>query len=75
MERSFLPTSSTRSSFSWRRLARNMGPPAWFSRIHSRAKAPDWISPRISFMVRRVSSVMMRLPRVRSPYSAVSLME
>ena len=42
-----------------------------FSAIHSRAKSPDWISPRISFIAARVSSPITRLPRVRSPYSAV----
>jgi hypothetical protein len=44
-----------RLKFSW---------PARFSAIHSRAKSPDWISPRIFFISARVSSVMMRLPRL-----------
>ena len=51
-----------RWKFSW---------PASFSAIHSRAKSPDWISPRILRIASRVSSVMTRVPRVRSPYSAV----
>ena len=55
-------SSRMRWKFSW---------PALFSAIHSRAKSPDWISPRISFIAARVSSVITRLPRVRSPYSAV----
>ena len=37
----------------------------------TRANSPDWISPRMAFMAWRVSSEMTRLPRVRSPYSAV----
>ena len=51
-----------RWKFSW---------PARFSAIHSRANVPSWISPSTFFMAARVSSVMIRLPRVRSPYSAV----
>src|SRR3954447_16141539 len=58
----FLPSSRMRWKFSW---------PAWFSAIHSLANSPDWISERICFIASRVGSPITRLPRVRSPYSAV----
>jgi hypothetical protein len=45
--------------------------PARFSAIHSRAKEPSWISERSCFIAARDSGPITRLPRVRSPYSAV----
>src|SRR6185503_15216026 len=75
IERSCSPTSSIWCSAALRRSALYTGRPAWFSRIHSWANLPPWISPRILRISARVSSVMMRGPRVRSPYSAVSLIE
>src|SRR5450759_146961 len=74
MPRSSLPTVSIRCSLPWRCSALNTGRLAWFSRIHSRANSPLWISASSSRMVSRTFSSMMRGPRVRSPYSAVSLM-
>ena len=58
----FLPSSRMRWKFSW---------PALFSAIHSRAKSPDWISAEDLLHRRRGSRRSTRLPRVRSPYSAV----
>ncbi len=46
----------------------------WFSRIHSFANSPDWISSRSSCMTPYTSGPMTRGPRVRSPYWAVLLM-
>ena len=48
--------------------------PACFSRTHSGANAPEWISSRIFLHVlSRTCSSMTRGPRVTSPYFAVSL--
>src|SRR6202044_4188774 len=62
-ERSSRPTSSTSVLACSARMRLKFSWPARFSAIHSRAKAPDWISPRILRMLARVSSVITRLPR------------
>ena len=71
IERSSLPSRSIWWPLPSSRMRLKFSCPARFSAIHSRAKAPDWISPSTSFMAWRVASEMIRRPRVRSPYSAV----
>src|SRR5205085_11948831 len=73
--RRWAPTASIGCSADWRRRALKTGRLAWFSRIHSLAKAPVWISDRIFFISWRVSEVTILGPRVMSPYSAVSEIE
>ena len=51
------------------------GRPPSLSATHSSAKRPSWISSRILRISAFTASVMMRGPRVRSPYSAVSEIE
>src|SRR5207245_8189393 len=75
MPRSFSPTRSMRCSFPAASSLLKFGLPAWCSAIHSSANAPDWMSASSSRITRRVSPVMIRAPRVRSPYSAVLLTE
>ena len=75
IERSSLPTFSIRPRLSVSLKLLNTGRFAWFSTTHSRANCPDWISFRIFRISARVSSVMILGPLVRSPYSAVSLIE
>ena len=54
-----------------RRIAFIVGALAWFSRMNSLANCPVWISCRIFFISARTCSLMIRGPRVKSPYSAV----
>src|SRR5690606_32789078 len=72
--RSFAPVASMGCSLSALTQASYRGLPASFSAIHSRANWPDWISPRMSFMRARVSSVMTRGPDLTEPHLAVSEM-
>ena len=58
------PTSSIRCVLPSSRSLSKTGRPAWFSRIHSRAKTPLWISRRIYFISARAASPTMRGPRV-----------
>ncbi len=71
MARKRSPTSSIGWAALRVRMALKLVWLTWFSSIHSRAKRPDWMSSRIRFISARVSSVMIRVPRVYSPYSAV----
>jgi hypothetical protein len=54
IERSCLPSRSIWWSACSSRMRLKFSWPARFSAIHSRANAPDWISPRISFIAARV---------------------
>src|SRR5439155_11577905 len=60
--RSSAPTFSTSSSFACRRKLLKAGRPAWFSRIHVRAKVPSWISRRICRISSRTAGLMTRGP-------------
>ncbi len=70
-----LPTDSTWCCLPASRRRWKLERPPLLSAIHSSAKLPSWISPRIFFISAFVWSVMMRGPRVTSPYSAVSEIE
>ncbi len=71
MSRSSLPTFSISWSVPALRSSSNFLSPDLFSSMNSLANSPDWISARISFIAAREASPITRLPRVRSPYSAV----
>jgi len=71
--RSFLPSASSGCAASTLRIVANDALFAWFSNIHSDAKLPFWISSSILRISSRVRASMTLGPRVRSPYSAVSL--
>src|SRR5919202_4557582 len=58
------PTLSTCNSASRRRMARKLAPPAWFSKTHSFANLPLWISVRISRIRFLTLSSMRRGPEV-----------
>src|SRR5205823_3446024 len=62
--RSVAPTCSIRWSFCSRRMRWKLGPPWRLSSIHSRAKAPLWISARICCIRARTAGVMSVGPRV-----------
>src|SRR3972149_10563916 len=62
MERSSFPTFSIGCSASFLRIAKKLGRPAWFSRIHSRAQGPVWVSPRIFCISALTRSSMIRGP-------------
>ena len=57
------------------RSALKLARPVSLSATHSSAKRPSWISSRILRISAFTASLMMRGPRVRSPYSAVSEIE
>src|SRR5438552_3476355 len=75
MARNRAPTSSIGCCSPRLSKALYWGRLAWHSRIHSLANRPLWISSRMRFISCLVSSVMMRGPRVTSPYLAVVLIE
>jgi hypothetical protein len=75
MPRSSLPTASIWWDLPASRRRWKFARPPRDSAIHSSANLPVWISSRIFFISAFVSAVMMRGPRVTSPYSAVSLIE
>src|SRR5205823_14070230 len=64
MARSVAPTCSIRWSFCSRRMRWKLGPPWRLSSIHSRAKAPLWMSARICCIRARTADVMSVGPRV-----------
>ena len=75
MARNRAPTSSIGCCSPRLSKALYWGRLAWHSSIHSLANRPLWISSRMRFISCLVSSVMMRGPRVTSPYLAVVLIE
>src|SRR2546430_1320299 len=75
MARNRAPTSSIGCCSPRLSKALYWGRLAWHSSIHSLANRPLWISSRMRFISCLVSSVMMRGPRVTSPYFAVVLIE
>src|SRR5436190_3811412 len=73
--RNFAPTCSIWLLCAARRSSLKRGAPARHSAIHSLANTPLRMSARSFRISSRIAGLMTRPPRVRSPYSAVLLIE
>src|SRR5215469_13317882 len=73
--RSGLPVCSIWAVFASARSRSKFGRPASSSATHSRANSPAWMSASSLAIASLVPWPITRGPRVRSPYSAVSLTE